>query len=520
MTHSKLILSVALAIVSFLGTWAAEPIEIRGSTSLETNVGSGNFAPYYIASNRHGVLTQANGFALNIGFEKDLDLSRRFSYAFGAQAYFGVAGSTSYLRYDADNGTWFSHLETPANVWLQQLYAAVKFRGVFLSVGMKEQHAPLLNEQLSSGDLVHGINARPMPGIRAGFIDFQDIPFTKGWVQIQGELGFWKYIDNSWQKSHFSYFNYHQNLGSWHNYKRCFFRTKPSQPFSLTIGMQAAAQFGGETTWFQNGRVSGIEKFSVGARDFLDMLILRQGDDYWKGNHVGSWDINGRYRLRGGDELKLYVQWLWEDGSGIGKLNGWDGLWGFEWKKATSGPVSGAVIEVLTFMNQSGPMHYDPADIPGNSMTENQSTGADNYYNNTWYNGYAYYGMSLGSPMFPSPIYNTDGFTTAFVDNRFWGIHAGVNGTIIPGLDYRVLASYRRFFGTMMIPRKTPVHDFSMMIEAKWQIAEVPGLELTAQVAMDQGNSPYGSCGGALLGLSYSGLFNCKTKSWKPCVNY
>ncbi len=39
-------------------------------------------------------------------------------------------------------------------------------------------------------------------------------------------------------------------------------------------------------------------------------------------------------------------------------------------------------------------------------MNNGNADGADNYYNNTWYNGYASYGMGIGSPMFPSPIYN------------------------------------------------------------------------------------------------------------------
>lgn len=497
--------------------YAGEPVILRTQAELEINGGNGTFAPYYIASNRYGTVTQAKGIGLGLSVDKQMDLSRRFTYGFSIDGRFGATNHTDYSQFRQATQAWGISRQAPANAWLQQLYAEVKFRGVFLEAGLKEQRAPLVNEALSSGDLVHGINARPMPGVRAGFVDFQNIPFTNGWVQIQGELGYWKYIDNDWQKHHFSFYNYHINLGGWHNYKRCFFRTKPSQPFSLTIGMQAAAQFSGTTTYYVNGQVSGEQRFKLTAKDFIDMIILRQGDDYWKGNHVGSWDIQGRYRLHSGDEIKLYVQWLWEDGSGIGKLNGWDGLWGIEWKSRRPAPVSGAVVEVLSFMNQSGPLHYDPADIPGNSMSDTQATGADNYYNNTWYNGYAYYGMSLGSPMFPSPIYNTDGFTTAFVDNRFWGIHAGISGTIIDGLDYRVLGSWRKFYGTMMLPRIKPVKDFSAMAEASWKISKVPGLKLTVQAAFDTGNSPLGNRGGMLAGLSYSGLFNCKSKKFTPC---
>lgn len=512
--------SIALIAASFMAageSFASEPLVMRAKAELEINGGNSSFAPYYIASNRHGTLSQARGAGIGVSIDKQMDLSRRFTYGFGVEGRFGATNRTDYDQFRSATQSWGISSQAPANAWLQQLYAEVKFRGVFLEAGLKEQRAALVNEELSSGDLVHGINARPMPGAQAGFVDFQNIPFTNGWVQIQGELGYWKYIDNDWQKHHFSFYNYHVNLGSWHNYKRCFFRTKPSEAFSLTIGMQAAAQFSGTTTNYHNGQIAGEKKFSLSVKDFIDMIVLREGDDYWKGNHVGSWDIQGRYRLKSGDEIKLYAQWLWEDGSGIGKLNGWDGLWGIEWKTAKPAPVSGVVVEVLSFMNQSGPLHYDPADIPGTTMTESQATGADNYYNNTWYNGYAYYGMSLGSPMFISPIYNTDGFTTAFVDNRFWGIHAGISGTIIDGLDYRVLGSWRKFYGTMMLPRISTVHDFSAMAEASWMIPGVPGMKLTVQAAFDAGNSPLGNRGGMLAGISYSGLFNCNTKKFTPC---
>lgn len=510
MTRFKAIVIAAIALSA-----AAQP-EIRTDITLDAGLSSATFAPYYIASNRHGHITQGNNAQIRLKAEKEMDRSKRFSYAFGAEAQLGLSNATDYLRYNSVSEKWFSHGERPAAARLTQLFGAVKYGGVFAQAGMRDTESRLLDHRLSSGDLVRGNNAAAMPGASAGFIDFQPIPFTNGWVEIDGEIGYYKCLDNAWLKSHFSYYKYHLNLGGWYNYKRCFFRTKPSMPFSLTVGLQAAAQFAGTTTWYQNGHVTRVQHFGISARDLVDMLVIRQGDDYWKGNHVGAWDINMRYRLRSGHEIKLYAQWLWEDGSGIGKLNGWDGLWGAQWIAPKPGIVSSALVEVLTFMNQSGPMHYDPADIPGNTMP-GKATGADNYYNNTWYNGYAYYGMSIGSPMFPSPIYNVDGYTTAFVDNRFWGVHTGVSGQPAKALGYRLLAGYRRFFGTPMIPRLAPVHDFSIMAEATWTPSFSRGLAFSLQVAGDSGNSVYGNNFGAMLSVSYSGIFN--GKRFTPCAN-
>ena len=52
------------------------------------------------------------------------------------------------------------------------------------------------------------------------------------------------------------------------------------------------------------------------------------GEGFVSGNHLGTWDIKAGYAFANGSELSAYCSRLWEDGSGIGKLNGWDGLSG------------------------------------------------------------------------------------------------------------------------------------------------------------------------------------------------
>lgn len=497
---------------------AAEDFTMNFSASLQANGGPNDFAPYYINSNRHGTLTSARAGSLSLAAWRPLDLSRRFSYSFGVEAWAQAANAVDYQRYSAAAEGWENIGRRPQAAWLQQLWGEVKYRGVFLYAGMRNMEPALVNERLSSGDLIESGNSRPIPQVRAGFVDFQNIPFTDGWVQIQGEIAWGKSTDNGWQKSHYNYYNYHLDLGWWYNYKRCFFRTKPSQPFSITVGMQAAGQFAGDVYWYRAGRMTDVHRQGFKISDAVGMLILKPGDGYWTGNHVGSWDFQARWRFNDGSELKGYFQWLWEDGSGIGKMNGMDGLWGLEWKAAERGAVSGAVLEVLTFMNQGGPMHYDYDDVRGTTLNVHRAEGADNYYNNHYYNGYALYGMGIGSPMFPSPVYNTDGCTTQYACNRFWGIHAALEGDVLPDLSYRAMASYRRFFGTMFVPALEVTHTVSAMVEATWRMPRVPGLALTAQVGLDMGNSVYGKNFGALIGATYSGIFNFKKGKATPCV--
>lgn len=509
LTASILLASTALC---------AEPFELNYSASLEANGGPDEFAPYYISALRNGKITSGRGLNIDLGIWKSLDLSRRFSYAFAAEGIGRISNQIDNMRYNSAEKAWETNRCGTSNAWLHQLYGSVKFRGVFLTVGLKEFESKLLNERLSSGDISESSNTRPIPGARAGFVDFQNIPFTRGWVQIQGEIGYYKSTDNHWQADRYNYWNYHINQGWWYNYKNLYFRTKPSENFSVTIGMQACAQFAGFTHYYRNGQLQSSQGHGVRFRDFIDMLVPREGETYVVGNHIGSWDLQLRYRLRDGSEIRAYMESPWEDGSGVGKLNGWDGLWGLEWKPVKRGALSGAVFEFITFMNQSGPIHYDYDDHPGTTLNSNRATGADDYYNNAWYNGYAIYGQSIGTPMAVQPVRNTDGATTRFLQNRFWGIHAAVEGDVLPTLSYRAMANYRRYYGNIFIPAISVTNSVSAMLEATWHPKRIPGLKINAQLAFDAGSSVYGSNFGALVAATYSGVFNFKTKKSTPCA--
>lgn len=475
--------------------------------------GNGNFAPYYIASNNHGILTQSKDALLRLSLHRDTDYSKRFSYGFGVDMLTGYSNSTDYLRYSAENltgsvavknGYLAPHSEHPSRIWLQQLYGEVRYRGVFLTVGMKQHCSALLSESLSSGDLVESGNARPIPEVRAGFNDFQDIPLTNGWVQIQGEISYGKMTDNAWMRNHYNYYDDHLNQGALYSYKRCYFRTKPSERFSATVGMQVGAFFGGETKWYSNGQLTQTSTFSKGIKQFFKMFIPTDGGlDYYSGSSLGSWDVLLRYRLNNGATVKAYMEKPWEDGSGIGLLNGFDGIWGLQFTAAKSGIVSGAVIEYLDFTNQSGPMHWDPDDNPATTITS-RAEGADDYYFNHEYNAYANYGMAIGSPFLSSPIYNTDGYLQ-FTANRVRGFHIGLEGNFSSELSYRLLGGYRRAWGSGRIPFITPKDDTSFMIEAAYTPVKLSSLTFKASFAMDRGRL-YGNRTGAMLTVSFNDI--------------
>ena len=489
---------------------AVAQFNIGYSISVTGNVATdGDFAPYYISSGNHGFPTQSKSGYLRAAATHDIDLSKRFSYGFGVDLVGGASNGTMYEKYDVATESWGVDKQKPANFWIQQLYGEIKFRGVFLSVGMKEHGSKLLNNRLSSGDLTFSGNIRPVPEVRAGFINYQNIPFTNGWVQIEGVYSLGKTMDTDWLENHYNYYNRCITTGFLYNYKRCSFRTKPTERFYVIASIQAAMQLGGTSRLYAKGHKVKEWKEKVGWKEIGQTLIPGEGSssgnkEYYAGNSTGSLDFAAAYRLKNNDEIRAYFQVPYEDGSGIAFQNGMDGLFGIEYKAAKKGWVNGAVIEWLEFMNQSGPLHWAPNDHDDKSgHFPDQATGADDYYNNFQYPGYQYLGMSIGTPFLKSPIYNKDG-SISFKDNRVRGFHVGMSGNILPELEYRVLASWRTSLGSPYIPRLERVNCTSAMIEAIYDIKAVKGLQAKCQLAFDCGKL-YGNNFGALVSLTYNG---------------
>ncbi len=465
---------------------------------------TGDFAPYMIGSLNHGKTSSKDAALLEAKAVKPINLNKRFSFGFGADLLSGYSSKNDYERYDAGSYSWISNRQGPPAVRLQQLYGEVKYRGVFLTAGLKEHSSALLDNRLSSGDFIESGNSRPIPEVRIGFIDFQNVPFTKGWLQIQGELSYGVMPDDKYMTEHFNYYSYHINTDALYSYKRCYFRTMPAQPLSVTVGMQIGSFFDGKTSYYRQGQLIKQEKYSKFIKSFFKMLLPTEGNgnDYYEGSSLGSWDLKARCRLHSGAEISAYFQWPFEDGSGIGKLNGFDGIWGIEIRLPGKRLLRAVVAEYIDFRNQSGPIHWAPGDRPGTSISS-EATGFDNYYNNATYNSYANYGMSIGTPFIMSPIYNPDGFP-GFACTRTCGFHLGAEGSLSSSLDWRMLVSFQHGLGGYDVPYYPARDNTSAMAELDWNVGRLlPGLRIGGKVAFDAGKLR-GNNFGVMAGISYN----------------
>lgn len=508
MRRLLLILYMAACAAAAMAT-GADTLAVYEAT-MDIAGGSGDFAPFYLASNRFGMMSSNRNVIVSAKAVRPLDSRPRFSYGFGVEAAGGYCSAVDYDRYYIETHSWGRNRQHPPRVWLQQLYGEVKWRSLFLSVGMKEREPVIVDRTLSSGDLVESGNSRPVPQARAGFIDYQPVPFTRGFLQVQGEFAYGKMADASWWSDHSDRYNSWTASGVWYVYRRLYFRTDASRRVSFTFGAQAASFFGGNTVYLHHGEIERESRRGVNLGDFFAMIIPvdKGGEDFVRGSSLGSWDIRADIRLPRGARLAAYVEFPWEDGSGMGKLNGWDGLYGIELTLSGRNPVlKKAVLEYLDLTNQSGPIHYAPDDYD-NPPVLTQATGADDYYNNKYYNSYANYGMIIGTPMVMSPIYNRDGYMN-IIANRVRGFHAGAQGCVSSCIDWKVMFSHRKAFGNGFTPLIPALKSTSAYAGIDWRVKAAAGLKLGASVAVDRGDLPANAFA-AQLSVSYTGIIPFK----------
>lgn len=498
---SLLVLSGAFKVLADIA------VDYHASVTAQSS--SSSLAPYMLGSWNYGCYAEGKGIWQEAGLHKSIDMSKRFSWSAGIAYLAGVGSKTDYTRWNEGTQSWSSNPVGRNAFRITQLFGELKYRQSFLCVGMKTRNSGIVDENLSSGDLTRSNNAAPIPGVAIGFIDFVDIPFTNGWVQINGELMYGRMMDSGFKKREFNHYSGVEAINLWYNYKRCYFRTNPDKNFHVTVGMQASALFGGTTYFYGNGRLISTDARGFHVKDLLQAFFPREGGEaYYEGGHLGSWDLRAVYKFRSGSRLNAYFEWPWEDGSGIGRMNGWDGLWGLQYDFAQSGIVTKALVEYLDFTNQAGPIHYAPDDNPESTMTGHTS-GSDDYYNNGFYGAYTNYGLSIGSPFLVAPLYNRDGMLS-YLHNRARGFHAGIEGNPTDRIFYRLMVGYSIAGGSGWIPAFRKNHSTSGMIEGRIQpVRNIPGFEIGLKIAFDRGELR-GDNIGAQIQVGYRGDFSFK----------
>jgi hypothetical protein len=111
-----------------------------------------------------------------------------------------VDSSDSYLSFDYGIEV-YSRFQKNYGFVVQRGYAVMKIPFLELWAGRKEEIIGNQDSTLSIGSTVWSMNARPMPKVVLATPGYVDVPFTKGYVEINGSLGHgWfekdRYVEN------------------------------------------------------------------------------------------------------------------------------------------------------------------------------------------------------------------------------------------------------------------------------------------------------------------------------------
>ena len=466
--------------------------------TLQTDVvaSNGKHAPFWLVSNRHGLSSLENNNAnLSLGFFRDFDNKKGFTWAYGAE----IAGA------------W--HYTTPFIV--QQLYADVKYNCWELSIGSKERWAEGKHRTLSGGGLTFAPNARPIPQVRFGINEYTTVPWWfNGWVKVKGHFSYGRYTDDKFQTNFTNGgVGTHYTTDMVFHEKTAFIRiANPSgKGFGWESGLEMYTKFGG------NLYVTGKEyrNFPTTFMEYVKAFIPMPGGKNApseeqvnvNGNVLGSWHAILDYTT---DDWKLraYYEHFFEDHSqmlGISWVSDregttrflsyhpWqDGLWGLELELPKGKWLRGVVAEYITSRDQSGPILHN-----SNGNYKEQISGNDYYYNHYFFQSWQHWGMSVCNPQLLSPSYNENG-SLAMPYTRIRSFHLGAEGKPCQEWAYRIMGSYTRHWGSFADLLPNPENVTTTMLEVSHTPTKVQGWQFTGTIATDHSNLIGNNVGGMI----------------------
>lgn len=472
---------------------------LQYQTEAQASVADGQ-TPLWLNANKYGLssLDETNGY-LRAGIFRPLnvDTLRRWGIGYGVDMVV-PAGYTS-------------------DIIVQQAYGELRWLYGVLTVGSKEYPMELKNNQLSSGSQTLGINARPVPQVRVALPDYWVLPFGNGWLRMKGHIAYGRMTDDKWQKTFTNQQHQYAEDVLYHSKAGYLKIGNEDQfyPFSVELGLEMAAEFGGTAYQEQNDGTLIPVKGQGGLKGMKDAFIPGGSDsgegvyENVSGDQLGSWMIRFNYE-KDTWKVSLYGERFFEDHSGMlfvdydgyDEGENWlnkkkrrylvydfkDMLVGFEFNKKYGTWFRDFVAEYLYTRYQSGPIYHDHTPNIADHIG-----GVDNYYNHYIYTGWQHWGQVIGNPLYRSPINNDDG-TIYVKDNRFMAFHLGLSGQPYPRIGYRLLATWQEGLGTYEKPYTRKHHNVSAMAEVKYSLNH--NWDVKAAFGMDTGY---------ILGHNYGG---------------
>lgn len=498
------LLMFALSVQAQKSEWG----KIKYEVHTDIVASKGDNAPFWLTSNRQGLSSLENNNAnLSAGIFRNFDDKKGFTWAYGAE----FAGAWNHS----------------APFYVQQLYADIKYYCWELSIGSKERWAEGKHKTLSGGGLTFSSNARPIPQIRFGITEYTPVGWIfKEWIQVKGHLSYGWQTDGYFQQSHMS----NAPIGSRYvdkvlfHEKTAFIKIgkKERTPFSVEMGVEMYTQFGGRV--WEKRKDGDIIRHELphSYKEYLKAFIPMAGGSEStemdqtniNGNVLGSLHLAFNYQT---DKwgIRAYYEHYYEDHSGLFGLDyhynregkktwitylPWrDGLFGMEVTLPKNRIVNTIVYEFITSRDQSGPILQNPS---GDMM--GQAGGKDWYYTHSYYQSWQHWGMAMCNPHILSPLYN-DSPNMTMPYTRIQSHHIGFNGTPCEVLDYRIMASWTKHWGSYEDPLPNPLTMLSTMGEICYTPKKWHGWSFTGAIAYDHSK---------LIGNNLGGMVSICKSGW------
>jgi len=489
-----LVLSLLLVPLGIMSQSSRLGENVRYGLSLRGTGGGGDNAPFWFSNGRYGLGPVKNNSVL-------------------ARAYITRDVETDSLRfwrigYGADLATGYGN-QSIFNV--QQLFVDVQWKKVRLSIGQKQRPSEFKNEELSSGGMTLGINARPVPQVRLELPDFWIVPGTKELFAIKAHIAYGMYTDNSWQRSWNAGTHNLYTQNSLLHSKALFMKIGNEKKFPLTLkwGLEVACQFGGKgynVLGYRGEELQQGVKLSSNLWSCFVPCGSDVNDDSFsnaEGNHLGSWHFRLDWTARNWS-VGAYMDHFFEDHSQMFVQYGFwkDMLLGVEINLPRNRYVSTVVYEHIGTMNQSGPLYHDATEENPQQISAN-----DAYYNHHVYGSWQHGGFVMGNPIILSPMYNEYMGMKGMLHNYFNRVnahHVGIKGEPFDRLSWRVLYTYEKNLGAYDRPVKDPLEGHFLLLEACYKPKKLRGLSFALAYGHNHG-SLLGKADGAMLTVSWDG---------------
>lgn len=494
MQHLPYYLLFALGLVS-MQCQAQRP---QYKISAEASVSDGR-TPLWLNANKYGLSSlEKNNAFLDAGIVKPDSMDSKWGWSAGAEMAVAYHNTSTVI--------------------VQQAYVEGRWLHGTLTLGSKEWPMQMKNNRLSSGSQTLGINARPVPQLRIALPEYTKL--TK-WLYLKGHIAYGFFTDDNWQQdfsngkaTHCEDIRYHSKAG--------YFRIGvPEKPLTVELGVEMAAQFGGKK-YDSNGQLLKTRPHDIS--DYWNVFWGGGGDPgegvfaNADGNQMGSWLVRINWN-KPQYAVSFYIDHYFDDHSqmffldydGYGEGEEWnekkkshyfryklkDNMYGIEVELKKISWLRHIVGEYLYTKYQSGPIYHDHG-----TLVSYHIGGDDDYMNHGFYGSWQHWGQVMGNPLYRSPLYNKDG-KIRVESNRFWALHFGCDGNLSRCLDYRLLISAQKSWGSYKDPFVPIRKALNVMAEFNYQLKR--GYAVGCAVGLDRG-SVFGDNFGLQIRFSKSGI--------------